>query len=691
MTEHHLKRPLTALAAALLAACSARAAIPLTWPVDMSRVQPVTFEGYHGETIALEAHLFSYGDPFDTGSREYRIYWQTNGMGKLYFSEPATASSNVVTAAFTPEMDTGANVVRGFLGCAGEDFRASFQLRLYPSPGAIPNLIDLPARVIDFAQVEAQNAPWATVPYVEELFDKSQHPVPFVVSETAAYYYNGDAAIPSGYYYRATTGDGYVRYAAKVPMPRGRIVMSGDDDDPVLQYFGSVFRVSSIATRVTALSSPIDVGIFQVADLTFAPGIMLGLSATFHVNILNPVPDLTGIALEPDGGSLEFTDARGVRHYIYGLYASGTSSYGYTDETYDPNTGMWDSVSRTISVSYERDGDTEYGFAVFGGSPIATEDEIDTARSRLVMRTGQPGELGTGPGYKVYDFTDDERLWELRTPRLNVALSYPTTPSMTVARKEFDQLGIPRPDDCTNSWFYVQYDYRVGGLRAVPNMTAAKEVMATRGQYGADGCRYADYRVGAIAVDTNRTGTVANGRYAIELDATDIGIGVAGRPYLWGDCALASVLDGLVLTSTTNVVDRNPNPGYRYPDTEIKTTFYDFSPVSMTSNGYTRTATFRYLAMFEGRGFYRTNDGLYRQLDHIIRHGPLTNTFAVVLTTSPSMETTRVHAERAITDYNQHMFWDAGMKCTWETGVTNGLFWARKISTDDYRREEHVR
>ena len=159
----------TILTAALTAVC-AHAAVPLKWTVETSRVQPVTFEAYQGETLSLEATMQSYGKPVADTLQDARIYWQTNGMGSAYWSAPASASGNVLRATWTPAMDTGANAVYGFIGVAGENYRASFQLRMRSSPGAAPNELELPRKHIDFAEVEVKNAPWASATIVHAVF-----------------------------------------------------------------------------------------------------------------------------------------------------------------------------------------------------------------------------------------------------------------------------------------------------------------------------------------------------------------------------------------------------------------------------------------------------------------------------------------------------------------------------------------
>ena len=146
------------------------AAVPLKWTVDTSRVQPATFDAYQGETLTFEAALQSYGKPLAAPS-EYAIYWQTNGMGSAWWVRPCTvpdvsrvagAGTNVLYATFSPDMDVGAKAYSCFIGLSNSIYRAAFQLRLRPSPGAVPNLIEQPPRVLDLAHTVVVNPPWPT-------------------------------------------------------------------------------------------------------------------------------------------------------------------------------------------------------------------------------------------------------------------------------------------------------------------------------------------------------------------------------------------------------------------------------------------------------------------------------------------------------------------------------------------------
>ena len=159
-----MKNPIIALAA-LAASSAAAAPVPIRWTVETSRVAPAAIDAYHGETLRLEASLQSYGRPLAVVGETPYIYWQTNGMGAAYWSAPATCSNNVLRADFTPEMDTGAAVVHGFIGSPGENYRASYTLRFRASPGATPNVLPLPTPTLDFAAVEVLNAPWTDPDY----------------------------------------------------------------------------------------------------------------------------------------------------------------------------------------------------------------------------------------------------------------------------------------------------------------------------------------------------------------------------------------------------------------------------------------------------------------------------------------------------------------------------------------------
>ena len=177
---------------------SAFAAVPLRWTVETSRAQPATFESYQGETLDFEATLQSYGKPLEAPV-QYAFYWQTNGMGSAYWSAPCTvpgassprgADTNLLRATWLPSYDVGARAYNCFIGLSNSIYHAAFQLRLRPSPGAVPNELPLPQKVIDFSQVTVLNPPWsggggsggvdtnAVIDIIHETVDGSARPLP---------------------------------------------------------------------------------------------------------------------------------------------------------------------------------------------------------------------------------------------------------------------------------------------------------------------------------------------------------------------------------------------------------------------------------------------------------------------------------------------------------------------------------
>ena len=149
----------TALATALQPAAHA-AAVPLAWEARPGNPAPAQFTRYHGETLALRCTLAGFdGDLSAQG--DVRLWFQTNGMGRLWWSAPATAASNRIEAAFGAAEDVGADRVSLFLGSPSNVY-ASAVLRLMPSPGFTPADLSLPVLRLDFSALAVTNAPYYT-------------------------------------------------------------------------------------------------------------------------------------------------------------------------------------------------------------------------------------------------------------------------------------------------------------------------------------------------------------------------------------------------------------------------------------------------------------------------------------------------------------------------------------------------
>lgn len=205
------------------------AAVPVRWTVETSRVQPAVFEAYQGETLDLAASLQSHGKPVEMPGPA-SLYWQTNGMGARWWTAPASVSSNILSAVWSPTNDVGARVYTCFIGQSGSNYRAEFQLRLRPSPGATPNVLPIPhltevdiAGMIDDALEERPAG--VSADQVRDMIDSEvggtnslTHGGPYVYAERG---YDAD--------------DGSVRKIAYLGMNHG-VTLGGSHNDYFLAY-----------------------------------------------------------------------------------------------------------------------------------------------------------------------------------------------------------------------------------------------------------------------------------------------------------------------------------------------------------------------------------------------------------------------------------------------------------------------
>ena len=119
------------------------ASVPLAWDVRPGQPAPVMFDRYHGETLSFSATFRGFGElPFSPGA-DIRLWYQTNGMGRAWWSVPATVSSNVLSATWSPALDPGADRVSLFFGAPSNAYAAAV-LRLRHSPGFAPGAMPAP-------------------------------------------------------------------------------------------------------------------------------------------------------------------------------------------------------------------------------------------------------------------------------------------------------------------------------------------------------------------------------------------------------------------------------------------------------------------------------------------------------------------------------------------------------------------
>lgn len=153
-----------ATASLCLAAALYARAISFEWSADIDRPGPAVFVLAEGETAELACRLVRRGRDFDPAATSATLYYQTNGMGRSWWTAPAAVSGPLLRATLQPAIAPAAPVVHAMIGASGPSglvYRAAVDLRYLPSPGAVPNALPMPVPSIDFATVSITNAPWA--------------------------------------------------------------------------------------------------------------------------------------------------------------------------------------------------------------------------------------------------------------------------------------------------------------------------------------------------------------------------------------------------------------------------------------------------------------------------------------------------------------------------------------------------
>ena len=554
---------------------------------------------------------------------------------------------------------------------------------------------------------------------IEEVEGMINTPHKYVLSQAPSYYYSGSASIPAGYYYRAVTGNGYFRYAARTPVPKGNLVLTGSPSDPIISKFGSNFTVDPNGMTISSVSSYESDGLYNIADMVYTPDSSLGLTGTFHCNILNPASELTAISFSPASGVLSFTTDDGVQHTC-SITSISSTSCTYSDSYYNPASGTWNTASYSLTVSFVPTAATDWGFGVFNGSPLITTENIDTARSRLIERTGLPSQLGTGWGYKVYDFTSDNRYWQLNVPKLTVTMpsrpTYYNTPRQWANAGTFANVGVSVPSDAMSEYFYRVTSQTDRYLPTSVYQVFSKHIVSTEEKYSSDGCKTVNYKIGFFprnpAADTFDTFD----DFCLVVNATNITIGSSSQPYLWGGVSFENYtardnsglyIDGAVSVweSDLEALTRTYSTYYGFStytwitgDSNQLTndiasvrqvyTYSKFRP-SVSISGNTATITVEYDETWSREGIYLATGEVFKVHPEMVTT-TTGKTLTFVLRTNSSLDTVQEPSERVITDYNQHFIYDEGLGCTWELCVSNGVFFTRRASASDYRRKEYI-
>ena len=162
-----MKKTTPTLYSILCAALAARAAVPRHWKADVAEAGTYQTSFYRGETIDISAQLTLGGRPFAVpAGASASMCVSTNDLRDAWVWPATVTTGGLIRATWLPEYDPGASAVRGFLrvDVAGTNvnYHANFLFRLLGSPGAVPNELSMPVRVLDFSQIAVTNPPWQT-------------------------------------------------------------------------------------------------------------------------------------------------------------------------------------------------------------------------------------------------------------------------------------------------------------------------------------------------------------------------------------------------------------------------------------------------------------------------------------------------------------------------------------------------
>lgn len=498
-----------------------------------------------------------------------------------------------------------------------------------------------------------------------------------------------------GYSYSVSCADGLRRFGATAQKFDLSLSLSSSQgsDDPIIRRFGSYFSGSGqISADYPYVSTP------EYADQY--SDVPLGACSYYSRNCtVNGLPPFYvqleynyyspyvlsfyygGIVSGKEGYSLYFSDDGGRTHNCYSFYAEfGTDQYGtprlrvtYLDDWWDYYSSGVDNRTFDVYVNATPVSGAQE-FIVFGSAgKLATSDEVtgmigsyiqnhDISKRMLAERNGGEYELGTGWGYKLYDWTSDKRSWLIKVPRLAIASA------STGNRNSLSSL--PAPSDIT-SWCGSNSQYPSNPMRDVGLAYSADNirVMGTSGFHDPDCVERANIEVSAW--DMPIPGTPGSrGDSAVRIRISNLTYGVQ---------EFASVTEVAEWLTDKTYVCTVSLPVYSYSSSRsnvytcVCSNFRAVdSAVQYDVNAHVRHYRNGSLS-FEGDFQYSPTFGL-----SVTRSASVVNQFMEVVTPVEKVATVR----------SSKYFWDPELKCTYEIALTNGCFYGKKVSDRNLTEED---
>ncbi|MBQ3344453.1 MAG: hypothetical protein IJG84_21315 [Kiritimatiellae bacterium] len=563
---------------------------------------------------------------------------------------------------FGPTNDCGAAFYRFFIRCTDPDginYTANGSLRMLDSPGFVPNEVPFPARRIDFSQVEVLNPPWPSVSAVETVASNA------AVAATAPLFRPfGDE------YVYESTGMGDFTWSSD----RADILAALGTTQPYLGYEYENYGEWHL---------DFSVGATNYWGYAYAP--LNSPEVEFYV----------------DG--YFWDDSTGDEHYDYATVVGSRAPGGYNRANpVDTFAHQSDITAINASVSLVKsyiDGETK------------------------VLRTGEPGQLGTGWGYISHSITNDHRRWRFRVPKWNVASAMASSSgSLTRYYRTVDD---PSNQD---TGFGTEYGGFLSALPSrFPQCALSRRVLETRGIYGTDACQFADYAVGLWSLSEDGTGgdSACAARYSVVHTSTspmrflttlltnELHSSLFEIPVAVSGGTVPGYFRLVDLPPVTNTVIRNYTyTGYTYYNLYEKGTgtvvavlkavgvvpsMIGTTPVSSDNTIPLKLSFISDQRCDETHVRYTTAKGTPAQ------HTPYTNHYvhAVSVTNMLTTMSISIPCDSATTfedvtadyykllstlDADRHLYYDSAAGVSYRVVVSNGCFFAEKIMDGDWRR-----
>lgn len=377
---------------------------------------------------------------------------------------------------FHPTNDCGAAAYRFFILCNdpdGKDYTANGSLRLLDSPGFVPNEVPFPARRIDFAQVEVLNPPWPGVSAVETVASNA------AVAATAPRF--------------RPFGDEYVYESTGM----GDFTWSSDRQDVL----------AALGTMQPNLGYEYD------------------NYGEWHLDFYIGATNYYGYAWAPlNSPEVEFyvdgwfwDEATGDEHYDYAVVVGHRAPGGYN------RANPVDTFAHQSEVTLMHAKITSISNLVVGETKV--------------LRTGEPGQLGTGWGFIQSRLDDEHRYWRIQVPKITIQGLEQYSPSAT--RSYINQSGSSVYANSALSYTRREIQVRAGQtttnfyghtatweplqanlLKKYPGWnTYGYALKRTIGAYSIDKVVAASYKLGIMPQSTNSSVFAVN----YDIDASIIG------------------------------------------------------------------------------------------------------------------------------------------------------------------------